>query len=127
MPKKDQPSLRTIDQIDNVDKSQNIQRLQSCVASSPQLHTKIGVGEFLSWYQFTLFESQIQAALYVEQLLQNRDDSEKVIHVFKKSMISPDTMKLQLYFTGDGDIINGIIVASLKNNGDLYVLASIFD
>ena len=127
MPKKDQPSLRTIDQIDNVDKSQNIQRLQSCVASSPQLHTKIGVGEFFSWYQFTLFESQIQAALYVEQLLQNRDDSEKVIHVFKKSMISPDTMKLQLYFTGDGDIINGIIVASLKNNGDLYVLASIFD
>ena len=63
----------------------------------------------------------------MEQLLENRDDSKEFVHLFQEAMISPDTVKLQLYFTGDGDIINSVIVASLKNNGDLYVITSIFD
>ncbi|XP_065059729.1 uncharacterized protein LOC135687160 isoform X2 [Rhopilema esculentum] len=71
--------------------------------------------------------SDFHASLGVEQLLQNRDDSEQTIEIFKETMISPDTMKLQLYFTGDNDIINGVVAASLKNNGDLYVVTSIFD
>ena len=63
----------------------------------------------------------------MEQLLENRDDSKEFVHLFQETMISPDSVKLQLYFTGDGDIINSVIVASLKNNGDLYVILSIFD
>ena len=63
----------------------------------------------------------------MEQLLENRDDSEEFIALFQETMISPDTVKLQLYFAGDGDIINSVIVASLKNSGELYVITSIYD
>lgn len=63
----------------------------------------------------------------MEQLLENRDDSKELIAVFQDTMISPDTVKLRLYFSGDGDIINSIIIASLKNSGDLYVITSIYD
>ena len=63
----------------------------------------------------------------MEQLLENRDDSEEFIAFFQETMISPDTVKLQLYFAGDGDIINSVIVASLKNSGELYVITSIYD
>jgi len=71
--------------------------------------------------------SDFHAGLFMEQLLENRDDSEEFIALFRETMISPDTVKLQLYFTGDGDIINSVIVASLKNSGELYAITSIYD
>ncbi len=63
----------------------------------------------------------------MEQLLQNRDDSEDAIKDFRNGIITNETKRIQLYFAGDGDIISAVIVLSEKSNGQCVVLNFMLD
>ncbi len=63
----------------------------------------------------------------MEQLLQNRDDHKEAVEDFKNAIISKEATKIQLYYSGDGDIINSVIVLSQQKDGQCIIFIYISD
>ena len=64
-----------------------------------------------------LYEPEdFQAAMLMDSLLNNRDDSEEAKAAFDKAFITLDNSMVQLYYTDDEDIFSGVVVAAKRKH-----------
>jgi len=59
--------------------------------------------------------------------LDNRDDAKESQESLFGTLFSEDAVKIKFFFTGDDDIINGIILGSQHQNWDTYYVMYITD
>eukprot|EP00794_Sanderia_malayensis_P009470 gene9470-10457_t len=57
------------------------------------------------------------ASMYIEQLLTNRADHLEAIRVFRNTMMSYNTKRLEVFSVGDSGPLNGVVVISEQMDG----------
>ena len=62
-----------------------------------------------------------------ESMVTNRDDEEHVKEVLNFTIFTSMTKQVKVYFTGDDDIIQGLVITSEHMSGETYFLTFISD
>ncbi|XP_057298115.1 uncharacterized protein LOC130629038 isoform X2 [Hydractinia symbiolongicarpus] len=70
---------------------------------------------------------KFHAQLVFESMITNRDDADDVQTAMKSVLFSSAAVKVNMYFTGDDDIIQGLAIVSQYKDGSLYFVTLISD